>query len=141
MFKYLIILVLLVSCNSHNSPEGVLSAFVEKRLNDEIKVEDLSEYLTGDLLEQYTQALGEDPNKLNESNDFKKSKLSIVYKNCTGDECSITYSLSYDADATDGKSKKEVAVSVKKIALVIKVDDKWLISDISDVKSYYEFKE
>ncbi len=141
MFKYLIVLLLLFSCNSNNSPEGVLRNFIDKRLNDEMKVDDLKDYLTGELLEEYTQAMGEDPNKLNESNKFADTKLAIVYKNCSADECSITYSLSYNAEATDDKTKQDVNVSVKKIALIIKVEDKWFISDISDVKSYYEFKE
>ncbi|MFG1493191.1 hypothetical protein ACRXCV_00915 [Halobacteriovorax sp. GFR7] len=141
MFKYLIILLVFISCNSNKSPEGVLRSFIEKRLNDEIKVDDLEDYLTGSLLEEYTQALNDDPKKLNEMSKFEKSRLSIVYKNCSGDECSITYSVSYDDEATDGKTKQDVSISVKKIALIIKKDDKWLISDISDVKSFYEFKE
>ena len=134
-------MLLLLSCNSNNSPEGVLSGFIQKRLDDEIVIDDLKDFLTGDLLEEYTQALSEEPNKLNEANNFKKSKVSIVYKNCTGDECSITYSLSYDAQASDDKTQKDVSISVKKIALIVKIDGKWYISDISDVKSYYEFKE
>jgi len=141
MLKYLIIFLLIMSCSSHNSPEGVLRAFVDKRLNEQITIEDLDEYLTGDLLDDYTKALKEDPNKLNESNDFKKTKLSIIYKSCSDDECSITYALNYDTDAVANKTKQDVSISVKKIALIVKVADKWLISDISDVKSYYEFKE
>ncbi|WP_419173354.1 hypothetical protein [Halobacteriovorax sp.] len=141
MFKVLIFCLLLIGCQSNNSPEGVLKSFIEKRLNDKISVDDLEDYLTGDLLEEYTQALGEDPNKLNESNEFSDSRFKIVYKNCSGDECSITYTLSYEADATTEESKRDVSISVKKIALIVKRDEKWFISNISDVKSFYEFKE
>lgn len=141
MYKVLIFCLLLIGCQSNNTPEGVLKSFIEKRLNEKITADDLEDYLTGELLEEYTQALGEDPNKLNESNSFEQNRFNIIYKNCSGDECSITYTLSYDADAEAADTKREVSVSVRKIALVVKVDEKWRISNISDVKSFYEFKE
>lgn len=141
MYKVLIFCLLLIGCQSNNTPDGVLKSFIEKRLNDKIKIDDLEDYLTGDLLDEYTQALGEDPNKLNESINFKDSRLKIIYQNCNGDECSITYTLSYESDAKSGDTQTDVSISVRKIALIVKKDEKWLIANISDVKSFYQFEE
>lgn len=141
MYKIIIFCLLLIGCQSNETPEGVLKSFIEKRLNDEIKADDLDDFLTGDLLDEYTQALGEDPNKLNEANSFKDSRLKIIYQNCNGEECSITYTLSYDTDAKTDDTQSDVSISVRKIALLVKKGEKWFIANISDVKSFYQFKE
>jgi hypothetical protein len=138
---FFLFVLLISSCSRDNSPEGVLSGYINKRFKAGVAADDFQSFFGGELLEEMSQ-LSED--QINRVNNIKGSKSSfkIDYKRCNGtEECFLTYTLKYDTKAKADKASSDVRVKVKKIAQMRTVDGNWRIFDISDVKSHYDYKE
>jgi len=73
-----------------------------------------------------------------QAKDLKLKRVKINLKNCSETTCSITYTLSF---ASLKGGKEAFRSEVKKIAEMVKVDDSWKVSDVTNVKTYIDSKE
>lgn len=134
----LVLLLLLVGCIKESTPESALEDFINYRFQSGQSKEDILEMTTGPLLDKLNEMSDEDLEKYIDVKDLKKRKLKVLIKNCEEETCYLTYVLRY----VKGKeSPKDFSVEVKKIAQVNKVKDKWLLADVSNVKTYIEAKK
>ena len=71
---------------------------------------------------------------------IKKRESKIIASNCdqSNTTCEITYYVSY---ADDSSGKRIAITDTKKIATLIKIDEKWKIEDIKHIKTFHEMKE
>lgn len=132
---------MLSACTFKNSPEGVLTDFVNYRFQGGQTKDGLLSYLTGAMYENYSQMSDEDAVKFTDLSGHKKKRLKINFKNCSENECSITYTVQYEV--TDAKSKKTIA-EVKRAAKVVRVEEEqWKISEIlaEGSKTHFEGEE
>lgn len=135
----LLTFILLVSCVKTGGPEQVLKEYTNKRFNNELTREDFQEYFDGEILADFEvidqKALGE----LNQINTAKTRKMDIEFKRCDEVKCFLTYSIVYSTQAESNNQTSDVQVKIKKIAELKKVEDKWKITGITDIKTHYDF--
>ncbi len=130
--KNLLLFVLLFSCvQSQKSPEGTLETFVQKRF-DGAGIDDVKDYISDSYLESMNDLRETKYEKLE---NIKRKKFKIISKNCSSNECKITYFISYVT--VDGK-EKEFETETKKVASLIPGGDGWLINKIDHVKTYHD---
>ena len=132
---FIIIVIFFVSCSDINSPEGVLKEFVNYRFQENQSRNVLLEMTYGKIREMLRDMTNDEFEKFVEINSLKKNKLKLVIKNCKENICFITYILNYSKHKDN---IKDFMVEVKKIAKLEYIDEKWLISDVSNVKTYIE---
>lgn len=133
------LLILLTACLSDNlSPESALKTFVEARMGQVVTREFILERVTGKL-RQVVENINEDEfTKFADLRSVKKDSFKILSKSCQEKKCFITYSISY---LTRDNDKTRFSSDVKKIAEVVNQDGKWLIADVSNIKTYHEAME
>ncbi len=133
------LLVFLTACLSDNlSPESALQTFVEARMGQVVTREFILERVTGKL-RQVVENINEDEfTKFADLRSVKKDSFKILSKSCQEKKCFITYSISY---LTRDNNKTRFSSDVKKIAEVVNQDGKWLIADVSNIKTYHEAME
>ena len=137
--RFLFFLLLLSSCfESGNSPESALRDFVESRLAKIVTREDLIERTTGKLRLSIESMEDADFIKMADLRDFKKDSFRIINKSCQDKKCYVTYSLGYHQGV---KGKAQWTTEVKKISELLFIDGKWLIADVSNIKTYHESTE
>lgn len=132
-------LLLLCSCVEENlTPEGALKDFVESRIGKVVTREYILERVTGQMkqsLENYTE---EEFTKFADLRNVKKDSFKILSKSCQEKKCFITYSVGYQTQSND---KSTFTSEVKKIAELLREENKWLIADVSNIKTYHEALE
>lgn len=134
--KYLVLLLSLASCFDRiDSPEAALRNFVDIRLEKVVSKDAIVERTTGKLKSSLEAMTDEEFSKFSDLRAFKRDSFKVLSKNCQEKRCYLTYSLGYHQSA-DGK--KTWSSEVKKIAEVQSVEGKWLISDVSNLKTYHE---
>lgn len=76
--------------------------------------------------------------KSTEVKNVKTNSFQVVAKSCEEKKCSITYNVSYET-----KTEKEASFSseVQKIAQMVLIEDKWLIAEVNNVKTFHESLE
>ncbi len=133
------LLIFLTACLSDNlSPESALQTFVEARMGQVVTREFILERVTGKL-RQVVENINEDEfTKFADLRSVKKDSFKILSKSCQEKKCFITYSISY---LTRDNDKTRFSSDVKKIAEVVNQDGKWLIADVSNIKTYHEAME
>lgn len=137
--RILILLLFSVACfDSGNSPESVLKDFVEVRLEKIANREDVIRKATGKMRLSLEAMDDKDFNLFADLRQYKKNSFRIISKSCQEKKCYITYALSY-RQAPAGKTLW--SSEVKKIVEVHWVDGKWLIADVSNIKTYHEAAE
>ncbi len=138
--KYLslALLLLVVGCTKESTPETALEDFINYRFQSSQSKEDILEMTTGPLYDKLNDMSEEDLEKFIDVKDLKKRRLKVLIKNCEADTCYLTYVLRYVKGA---ENPKDYSVEVKKIAQVNKVEEKWLLADVSNVKTYIEAKK
>ena len=139
--KLLIVTLLLVSfgCQKkNNTAEEALHNFVDLHVGKVIKKEKMASLVTGKLLEQLEGLPTEDFEQLVDMSNIKKGSVKIITKSCSEVKCTLTYTISYD---TMSDNKKVFETEVRKIAEIELVEDEWLISDVSNVKTYHDSLE
>lgn len=141
--RYLLfaIFILAVGCVKPGGPESVLKEYVNKRFQNEVSKEDFKEYFEGEILEELENIDQKTVGDLNQINESKSKKLEIEFKRCDEDKCFLTYSISYSTAASANQMSTDVHVKVKKIAELRKFENKWKISGITDIKTYYDFSK
>lgn len=138
MFKLFLILfvsLIISGCNSQKSPEQVLRNYINLRLSTDASKERLSSFLTGEMYDGLESLNDVDFQKFRSSINIKKKKFKINLKRCDEKKCFLTYTLKY---ASPRKGEEDYLMSVKKIAEMIKVNEFWKISKVSDLKSHLE---
>ncbi|MAZ49258.1 MAG: hypothetical protein CME65_11910 [Halobacteriovoraceae bacterium] len=136
----LCIFVIIVSCDKGSkTPEGLVKKFVEEATSTKLDMEFFEENTADPLLdsvkklepEEFQELLTISRSKLSK---VKKPKIEISNKVCAGDKCTLTYIVKYDYETkTDGTFESEV----KKVATVVKDKEFWKVSEVSNVKTYY----
>jgi hypothetical protein len=136
-FLGLIMFLLFVSCNSDKStPEGALKSFVELNFSGSASREEILGNITGKMKESFEGLSEEDFKKSTQFKELEKQGFKVVSKNCEEKQCYITYSLAFKNKESAGTLGFKT--EVKKIAELKFDNGKWLIADVSNVKTYLE---
>lgn len=138
MMKWLLpLLFLLASCLEDNlSPEAALKSFVEARMGNVVTREFVLERVTGKMKQSLENISDEEFQKFADLRNVKKDSFKVLSKSCQDKQCYLTYSVSYK---TSGEGEGATFVSeVKKIAEIVNENGKWLIADVSNIKTYHE---
>mgnify|MGYP000067357723 CR=1 FL=1 len=138
MFKvvsFLFVSLFITGCNSQKSPEQVLTKYINLRLSTEQSRDGLSSYLTGEMLDGVMSLSTDEYKAFISSTNIKKKKLKINHKRCSSDKCFLTYTLKYSSPK---EGDEDYLMSVKKIAEIVKDEEMWKISKVSDLKSHLE---
>lgn len=134
--KYLVLLLSLTSCFDRiDSPEAALRDFVDIRLEKVVSKDAIVERTTGKLKSSLEAMTEEEFSKFSDLRAFKRDTFKVLSKNCQEKRCYLTYSLGYHQNV---EGKKTWSSEVKKIAEIQSVEGKWLISDVSNLKTYHE---
>lgn len=137
MIKFVLpLLFLLTACMEDNkTPEAALKSFIESRIGNVVTRDSLLERLTGKMRQSLENISDEDFEKFADLRNVKEGSFKILTKSCQENKCFITYAIVYKTMAED---KEAFTSEVKKIAEVTNVEGKWLIADVSNVKTYHE---
>lgn len=133
------LLVFLTSCLQDNhSPEGALKNFVESRMGSVVTRDFILERVTGKMRQSFENMSDEDFAKFADLRNIKRDSFKILSKSCQEKRCFITYSTAF---VTKEEEKSVFTSEVKKIAEIVSVDGRWLIEDVSNIKTYHEALE
>lgn len=91
--------------------------------------------VTGNLKEQFESISDDKFASQTALEGKKKRKIKILSENCDEKSCSITYIIRYE---TYKNEEKVFVTEVKKIAELIKENGRWLISDITNIKTFHD---
>lgn len=133
------LLFLLTSCLEDNSsPESALKNFVEARMGTTVTREYILERVTGKMRQSLENISEEEFAKFSDLRNVKKDSFKVLSKSCQEKKCFITYSVGYQ---TMEKDKTSFVSEVKKIAEIQSENGKWLIAEVSNIKTYHEALE
>lgn len=133
------LLFLLMSCIDDNlSPEAALKSFVEDRIGHVVTREFVLERTTGKMRQSFENISEEEFTKFADMRNIKKDSFKILSKSCQEKKCFITYSIGYQ---TMADNKTVHTSEVKKIAEIQNENGKWLIAEVSNIKTYHESLE
>jgi len=139
MKLFLLSLFFLVSCLEDNrSPEAALKDFVEIRIGNVVTRNSLIEKVTGKMRQSLENVSDEDFQQFADMRNVARDSFKILSKSCQEGTCFITYSISYKTKQDD---KSVFSSEVKKIAELSLVSGKWLIADVTNIKTYHESLE
>lgn len=129
-------LIFLTACfEDPKSPEGALKSFVESRMGSVVTREFVLERVTGKMKQSFENMSDEDFAKFADLRHIQKDSFKILSKSCQDKKCFLTYSTSY---ITKEQEQSSFNSEVKKIAEIVLEDGKWLIMDVSNIKTYHE---
>ncbi|MES2528306.1 MAG: hypothetical protein V4598_14560 [Bdellovibrionota bacterium] len=133
------LLFLLVSCLEDNrSPEAALKDFIEIRIGNIVTRTSLIEKVTGKMRQSLENVTDEEFQQFADLRNVEKDSFKVLSKSCQEETCFITYSISY---RTKQEEKNTFTSEVKKIAELSLISGKWLISDVTNIKTYHESLE
>jgi hypothetical protein len=136
---FLLFLFLLAACVSDpTTPEIALKDFIEARMGKIASREYIAKRVTGAMklsLEGMSEA---DFTKFADLRYAKKESFKIISKSCQDKKCFLTYTISFSTKQDD---KQIFTSEVKKIAELQWIEGKWLIADVSNLKTYHEALE
>ncbi len=129
-------LFLLTGClEDSSSPEAALKNFVEARMGNVVTRDYILERVTGKMKQSLENITDEEFAKFADLRNVEKNSFKVISKSCQEKKCFLTYSVSY---LTKDKDTSAYTSEVKKIAEVLMEDGKWLIADVSNIKTYHE---
>lgn len=132
-------LILLASCVKDDlSPEGTLKTFIEARMGSVVTKDFILERTTGKMRQSLENISEEEFNKFADMRNVQKDSFKILSKSCQEKKCFLTYSVAYRTKEDD---KTKFTSEVKKIAEIVNENGKWLIADVSNIKTYHESLE
>ena len=140
MLKALLLISTLAmfACTKKLGPDESLRDFVGKSIRGEFSRDSLLESTTGNLNAELANLDEEEMNKYLRMEGASHESFRINLKNCEGNTCFLTYTLKYE-QSKDGQ--KTFDVELKKMAELRKVEEKWLLADVTDIKTYYEAEQ
>lgn len=131
----LALLFVFSACVSEStSPEGALKEFVEARIGNTVTRQFVLDRITGKMKQSFEVMSDDDFQKFADLRNVKQNSFKVLSKSCQDNKCYLTYSVSYKTDSEKASFNSEV----KKIAEIVQLEGKWLISDVSNVKTYHE---
>ncbi len=123
------------ACTKKLGPDETLQKIVRMSLDGTMDREDILGLTTGELNAALSDLDDEEMQKYLKLEGAKRDSFKINLSNCENSKCFLTYTLKYDR-MQDGI--KTFEVELKKIAEMTKVEERWLLSDVTDVKTYYQ---
>jgi 2-oxo-4-hydroxy-4-carboxy--5-ureidoimidazoline (OHCU) decarboxylase len=133
------LLFLLTACLEDNrSPEAALKEFIEIRIGNVVTRNSLVEKVTGKMRQSLENVSDEEFQKFADLRNVQRDSFKVLSKSCQEETCFLTYSISYK---TKQEEKDAFASEVKKIAELRLISGKWLISDVTNIKTYHESLE
>jgi hypothetical protein len=135
------ILFFFTSCMQDNlSPEAALKSFVEARMESVVTREFVLDRVAGKMKQSLENISDEEFAKFSDLRNIKKESFKVISKSCQEKVCFLTYSVSYRTQESE-KNKTIFISEVKKIAELVNENGKWMISDVSNIKTYHESLE
>lgn len=141
MKKTLIALVLIgltFGCSKKNDPENALRDYVNYRFSTSQSKDKLLDMTSGELNLSIQQMTDEEYAQFSDVGRYKKGNLNIALKKCTETTCFITYTLKYQVMEND---QKTIEAEIKKVAKLVQEKDIWKVSDVNNVKTYFDAKQ
>ena len=140
MMKWIFpLLLILVSCNQdHQDPESALKSFIETRIGNVVSREQILEKVTGKMKQSLENISEEEFKKFSDLRNINKGSFRVLSKSCQKNTCFLTYSVSYN---TNKNGEHTFSTEVKKIAELAIENGRWLISDVTNIKTYHESLE
>jgi hypothetical protein len=137
---FLMLSIFLVSAcvKKDGTPEAALKDFVESRVGQVIDRGFVLDRVTGKMLQSFENMSDEDFSKFADMRNIKTESFKILSKSCQENRCYVTYAISY---LTKKDNQTQTASEVKKIAEMVFLDNRWLIGDVSNIKTYHENME
>ena len=137
---FFLLFTFISGCVDKSDPEATLRNFINFRFDGAGKKDKAISLTTGELKKMLMDLSDEDSKKFWGVTNLAKNKLKINVKNCEQKDtvCYLTYTLSYKQKSDQPKS--DYNIETKKIAKLEKIEKSWLISDVSEVKSYIDSK-
>ncbi len=138
--KFLILcLFLFAGCLDDNrSPEAALKEFIEIRIGNVVTRSAVVERVTGKMRQSLENVSDEEFQQFADLRNVHKDSFKVLSKSCQQETCFLTYSISYK---TKHEDKDAFTSEVKKIAELTMVEGKWLIADVTNIKTYHESLE
>ena len=134
---FIAVLLLVTACIQEEvTPEGVLKTFIEARLGKVITRQFVLDRVTGKMRASLEGMSEEDFIKFADLRNVKRDSFKVLSKSCQEKRCFLTYAIAYQT-----KTEAHFFSEVKKIAELQLIDGKWLIADVSNVKTYHEALE
>lgn len=137
--KWILSLLLITAAcmKEDTTPEGALKTFATARIGNIVEKDFILSRVTGNLKASLEEISDEDFNKFADMRNVKQNSFKILTSNCQNEvtKCNITYSLGYKTEEND---KAIFSSEVKKVAELSLEDGKWLISDVTNIKTYHE---
>jgi hypothetical protein len=131
-------LFLLISCvDDALTPEAALKNFVQAQIGNTVTRQYVLERITGKLKAAVEGMVDEEFNQFSDLRKLKQESFKILSKSCQPQKCFLTYSVGYSSIP----DKKGFNSEVKKIAELQEIKGKWLIADVSNIKTYHEAVE
>jgi phosphopantetheinyl transferase (holo-ACP synthase) len=133
------LLLLFAACvNDPTSPEAALKDFIDLRIGHTVSRDAILERVTGKMRQSFENMSEEDFNKFADMSAIKKESFKVLSKSCQEKVCFLTYSVGYRTSQDD---KVKYQSEIKKIAEIHLIENKWLIEDVSNIKTYHEAVE
>lgn len=139
--KVLILALTLVlsACQKNiETPEASLKDFVDARMGKVVDREFILARVTGKMLENFKTMSETELARFWDMKNIQSESFKILEKSCQPHKCILTYSVGY---STKNENKVQFVSVVQKIAEMVLVDDRWLISDVNNVSTYHESLE
>ena len=131
----LCLFVTLFSCSRQaTGPEQILTTFINYRFSKGQTREKLIEMTSGKL-RQSIREMSQESFEAFSNMPIKKKRFKILTTKCGEEKCSISYFIKYEAFQGN---EKVFAIEIKKITTLENIDGKWKISDVSNVKEFYD---
>ena len=129
----------MVSClNDNQTPESALKSYVEGRIGQVVTREYMLERVTGKMQQVIENISDEEFKKFSDLRNVQRNSFKVLSKSCQEKKCFMTYSITF---VTKEGDRSVYSTDVKKIAEVVFVEGKWLIADVSNIKTYHEALE
>ena len=116
----------------------ILSMGIKIDIEKIVEKDFVVERTTGKLRSSLEAMTEEEFTRFADLRSIKRDTFKVLSKNCQEKRCYVTYSLGY-RQAPEGKTTWHS--EVKKIAEVQWIEGKWLIADVSNLKTYHESVE
>ena len=94
--------------------------------------------VTGKMRQSLENISDDDFKKFSDLRSINKESFRVLSKSCQNNTCFLTYSVSYN---TNQNGEKMFSTEVKKIAEIVNENGRWLISDVTNIKTYHESLE
>ncbi|MBD66867.1 MAG: hypothetical protein CME62_16815 [Halobacteriovoraceae bacterium] len=133
---FILSVTLVFSCSKDaKTPEGLIEMVALDMTTKKLDKEYFQKYTTGKLLEKIEELNEEELKKYSNLSHVQKPKVEVLRKNCSQQRCSLTYIIRYNVVQNE---KVDFKTEVKKIATVIKEDEKWKVEEVTNLKTYHE---